>query len=294
MNLNSTRRTSTAPASSNRKMKALAILPLALISSFALAQTDDVNRINTGYQNLRQFPGIDLQVWGTEKTGGQTNNLGATIEWPWDETQSQPLQKIIVREYRNGGLVTKTVGDGTTLWSFNPLRNEYIAHNYGSYNGALPGDYRLDLLQHFNSLSKLPAIYAARFLREMYGSTDPAFRSWVPGATVTVLTDTSAPQNDPITNRTYAPAPNARDYVMYELNGQTKRSVVFERTQTNVSGFPSGWCISNVYVAEQDAVHTLDFALTPTALTETPPDSDFAFAPPIGSHAIEGSMINGK
>ena len=160
----------------------LAALCLAL-SVLTLAQSDDVARIQTAYQNLRQFPGVDLQVWGSEKLGSQTTDLGAIIEWPWNETAMQPLQKITMREYRNGAQVHRTVGDGTTLWSLNLLRNEYIAHNYGVYNGVQPGEYRLDLLQHFNSLSKVPANYAARLLREIYGDVDPAFRSWPPGAT---------------------------------------------------------------------------------------------------------------
>jgi len=285
---------SNTPTSNTQNMKAALAALLACASALTLAQTDDVNRINTAYGNLRQFPGIDLQVWGTQKIGGQNTDLGALIEWPWDEANPQPMQKITVREYRNGGLINKTVGDGTTLWSLNLLKNEYVAHNYGTYNGAEPDEYRLDLIQHFNALSHVPANYAARLLREMYGATDPAFRSWVPGATVTVVNDTGTPKTDPVTNRVYTPVPNSKDYVMYELSGPVNRSVVFERTMQTMPDGSQGWCLSDVYVGEASPSTSLDLDLTTTALTTAPSDSDFAFIPPIGAKPIEGSMLNGK
>jgi len=280
--------------SSKKEMKGLALLSLVLLARVTLAQIDDVARIETAYQSLRQFSGIELQGSGNELINSRATNLASDIEWPWDENATLPDQKISVREFRNGSQISKTIGDGTTLWSLNLLRNEYVAHNYGSYIGTEPSDYRLDLIQHFNVLSKVPANYSARLLREVYGGVSPAFRSWVPGATVTVLSTTSSPQTDPITGRTYTPTPT-KDYVMFELSGETNRSVVFERSNIALPDGSNNWCLANVYIAESASAgnYKLDLPLTPSPLTQAPPDSDFAFAPPISAKPIEGSMTNG-
>lgn len=268
----------------------------AALSTLAIAQTDDVARITDAYQNLRAFPGIDVQVTGTQTLAGGSTDLSSTIEWPWDETATTPQQKMSAREYRNGSEVARTVGDGTTLWSLNELKNEYVAHNYGSYSGAEPTQYRLDLLQHFNWGSRLPANYAARLLREVYGDGSPVFRSWAPRATVTVLVDGQPAQQDPITKRTYDPTPT-RDYVMYEVAGDTNRSVVFERDQATMPDGSQQWILGNVYIAESSGsgaeAKKLDVILGVTALNTTPPDADFGFTPPTGAKVLQGSELNG-
>lgn len=255
----------------------------------AFAQNDDVTRIQTAYENLRTFNGLEVQVSATQQIGQLSTSYTSDVYWYWGATASgQSIPKLISTEYRNGAATNQTVGDGSTLWLYNPARNEYLAHTY-SPNPANAGTAnRLDLLQHFNYESDAPVHYAARLLREIYGDDNALFRSWDPQSSVTVLTAGS--ENDPLTGQNYTPT-ETRDFVMYET--PNTRSTVFERSLVSTPDGTSEWVIRNVYIARRDKLagqdRLLEVQLTPTAQTTAPPSGTFSFKPPVGSKPLQGS-----
>jgi hypothetical protein len=276
-------------------VRTLAAISCAALAASVWAQSDDVVRIQAGYQNLRAFPALQLRVDASHQMGDTNTSLGADIQWESSQTASgKPIYKFDAHDFLNGREILRTVADGTTLWALDRSRNEYRAHNYGAYAAQTPADYRLDLLQHYNSFSRTPANYAARLLREIYGDDTANYRTWAAGATVTVLTAGQPSKTDAISGRVYNPSP-VMDYIIYELGSPVSRSVAFERTLTTMPDSTQQWVVSNVYLNETGKVksedRTLQVILTPTGLSSAPAPSAFQFAPPPGATPVEGSEV---
>jgi hypothetical protein len=143
---------------------------------------------------------------------------------------SKEVDQIEMLQYTNSTLVSRVVGDGDTLWTYDLAHKTYSAIRYGGYGATRPASYRLALLYAVDLAATREAAYVAHFLRDVYhtdgsGNLVPEYRSWMPS--VTTPTDLpQGPQVDPVNpNVTYDGTPTT-DFVLY--NGSPNRTIAFQ------------------------------------------------------------------
>jgi hypothetical protein len=259
----------------------------------AFAQSDDVLRIQAANQNLREFPAVQIQVDATRQNNQAQTNSTELIDWVWDPTGQTPnAAKIAATDYVNGSTVAQLVADGETLFNYLPNQRAYLAHHYAAASSTSASDYRMDLLQHFDSFSNMRGNYAARFLQEAFGADAAGYSPWGSGEMSEITTETGA-TIDPITGTSYTPTATT-DYVMYEITGKINHSVVLQRSSVALPDGTQGWVVSAIYVAESDMTDpsipkNLQVILTITPLATIPTDTVFSFVPPSGSKALQSS-----
>ncbi|HEY3779699.1 MAG TPA: hypothetical protein VGL56_01350 [Fimbriimonadaceae bacterium] len=267
------------------------------LSAAAFAQTDDVVKIQAAYQNMREFPAVQIQVDSIRQNNQKQTNSSEIIDWVWDPTeQTANSAKMAAADYVNGVQVAQLVADGETLFNYYPTQRSYLAHYYAATTNTAQSDYRMNLLQHFDSFSGLRGNYAARFLQEAYGADASIYSPWSSGE-MTEINTTTGPAIDPITGTSYTPSA-VMDYVTYEVTGTVNRSIVLQRTSTALPDGTEGYVITAIYVAEADNTDTsnpknLQVILSITPQVTAPTNTTFTFVPPSGSKALQSTGVVG-
>lgn len=253
-----------------------------LVAGQALAQADAL--VQNGLTWLRTQPSVWIRVDGVDDYI-QSHSFTTDTFWYQTVQPSGPLIKLESTEYRDGRLIRRIVGDGNTLWAFDPLRNEYSAKVYGSLTGGQNQNLLRDLLTGFGSHATGNLASSARLVRETYGGGAALFRPWVIGSQSWALMD---PQfmNDPIvgTKWTYRASP-ARQFAVYYVAGPPAKSLSFQFDQNSKSG---AWELTNVYGAESSTVAGKDrlvywhMTITPVL----PATANFEFVPPANARPV--------
>jgi hypothetical protein len=263
------------------------------VSAAAFAQTDDVIKIQAAYQNMREFPAVQIQVDAIRQKNQKQTTSSEIINWVWDPTeQTANAAKLAATDSINGTVSAQLVADGETIFNYLPNKRAYLAHYYAAANGTTASDYRMNLLQHFDSFSGMRGNYAARFLQEAFGADAATYSPWSNG-TMSEINMGTGGTTDPITGTSYTPSATT-DYVMYETTGTLNRSVVLQRTSTALPDGTQGYVVTAIYLAESDSADpsnpkNLQVIMSITPQTTVPTNTAFTFVPPSGSKALQST-----
>ena len=145
------------------------------------------SEISTAFSFLRAQSGIHLCLLGTNQTGLQSVLTRVDVYWESRIVNDQPVARLelIEQEQRYGSgmkITNRIVGDGTTLYQYDPAAHQYTAIQYGTINGPQPEGYTDNLLELFTSAPTRNGSYAQRMLREIVSSSASRYASWLPGA----------------------------------------------------------------------------------------------------------------
>ncbi len=241
-----------------------------------------------------------LELTGTETLGPRVNNLYSNAYFSWDPTAPNAFAKAEINDYVNNAHTRRIAADGTTIWAYSFPQNAYTSFRYGTYSGTPPTDFRINMFSELMRASEGPAVFLARLLRETYsgytndqsklGNTfDTAnYTTWLPGATVSVVTGGASMQDPVAKNRTYQSVPGGLDeFVVYTYAQRPQRSAAFHLTVNSTVG---GWNLSEVYYADEKYLNPstprlLDWKITVYTGT-LPSTTNFVFIPPAKARAI--------
>lgn len=274
---------------SNSQVKA-AFIGIALAAgaaAFAQVLSPGETRVNTAFSSMRSEASIWLRLTGTDTIGSTTANLLSDTFWTSGfDSFGQPFGKLECVETRNGMLEWRTVGDATTLWSYNALKNQYNATTYGTLSGgAQPTSYMQTLLQGFATHSKGTTIHIGRFLREVYAGGFALFRPWLIGSQERILIGGMTMQ-DPVlgSTRTYTSTPTTA-FVVFWVGNPATRSLAFELDDDPSS---TGVPIRNIFYADASQVggsaRLLEWRMA--VQRNAPSTGNFLFIPPTSSRAV--------
>lgn len=270
------------------KIHVMTLNRVSLVGFCCLAACQAFGQADTLVQNgltwLRSQPSLWVRVDGVDDYI-QGNTFSADTFWYQSFQTGGPTAKLESTEYRNGRLIRRIVGDGNTLWAYDPLRNEYSAKVYGSLTGNQNQNLLRDLLTGFSSHATGNLASSARLVRETYGGGAALFRSWLTGGQSWALAD---PQfmNDPVVGSkwVYRASP-VRQFAVYYLPGTPARSLSFQLDQNGKSG---AWELTNIYGADASSVAGKDrlvywhMTITPVL----PATANFEFVPPANARPI--------
>lgn len=225
---------------------------MALLPALVGAQSEAQRAVDEALGNLRSASSLWLRLDANETTGSNTRARAIHTFWARSfDPQGQMVAKAEMRDFDQGALATRLVGDGLTFWRHDVKANTYSAKRYGAYSGGVPPTYLQTLLQGLTSASEGHGTYLARLLKETYGSSGAHFSGWVPADLGPVLL-TSGSRNDPVfPSRTYTATPEREFAMFYAQLPGAERSLVFELDTS------SGRRLLAIYFAERDTVGRL-------------------------------------
>ncbi len=260
----------------------------AALAALACAQISTKEQaIQDAFASLRSADSLVLQLQGSDKQGSRNDSLDTTVFWSWDSALDK-FAKIDVWVNQNSARMARLCGDGITFWALDFRQNAYNSTRYGTYNAAPPTGFRSNLLQAVTNSSRGTTTWATRMLREIFSGTGAEYRTWLPGARITLLsTDPGADQLsmiDPVANRTYT-ASNTEKFIVYSYDTGLRRSAAFHFSRTDTA---SPYELTEVYVADQRTAGStsrlIDFSIqvNPALATTT----NYVFVPPTTARAI--------
>lgn len=214
---------------------------------------------------LASHPSVTMELVGTYTDDGQPTALYTTLTFSIETISDVPVVRLEMIESVGGSIVSRTVADGTRLWTYDAIRNTYRSSNYAgeSYTGKERD--RLFKLMALRSRDDLTLF--ARLLDETYGASAAqvatAWRPWRPNSTVGVSgTSVVCASGQPFNNQlTYLI--EAIQGGGYRLLGADyyEESLISERVRT------TQWQISIVSY-------------------DVPQEVSFEFVPPEGARAV--------
>lgn len=252
--------------------------PLCLVSclaaaGFAAAQLSGPElTIQGALATLRGNSALVFELTGTRQLARQSHIINTNVYWAVEADGARVLDKVEVSQWVDGEQVATIVGDGTTLWSYSFLKNEYSAVTYGTYAGPEPANYTNSLLNALESMSSGQSAYATRLLRQTYSGLAAGYVSWSPGNTPTE----SGGPNLKIVD--YAPTTSDDKKIDFQVSIDT-------------NGTPSLDQVSFDEAISQGALVrrlTWDLKVYPGTLLVAP--SGFKFNPPPGARPITGMI----
>jgi hypothetical protein len=270
------------------KVVAVALFAAAITSAFAQITAEEKS-ILSGFTSLRAEKEIMLELDGTDKFGAKTSVLYSNAFFNWDPLKPDSFAKVEVNDYLNGNHTHRIVGDGTTLWGYDFTKNAYTSFRYGAYSGTLAPDFRANMLQELTTNSRGTTVFMSRMLREVFSGDIAQYRTWFPGAQITLLTKTSSPpvMTDPVDqNRSYV-ADDLNLYVIYTYTPRTQRSSAFHFSRPDLN---SPWSLSEIYYADSQTagssvVRFVDWRIT-VHTGVLPLSTNYVFVPPTNARAI--------
>ena len=250
------------------------MVPLAAaIAACAVAGPgDDV--VAGALTQLRASSWFHLTLTGTQTLGSTQTALQTDLWWQCiGAGTSGAYCQIECSEWTDGRLTAQTVGDGTSLWAYNPVLNQYTVTTYGSFGGGvLPANYVHGAVEAFKATAKGATEYIAKLLCDTFGSPVAQFTPWMQPR---IAGETSTTDVQPT-------------YVAYEIGSPANRWIQF-----NVSQDTSGnWILGSIGLQD---VQTIGSSIQTTNWTatidtsKTPPVGIFNFTAPAGAKAIVGS-----
>lgn len=186
-NLSSMEHNTRMAPSNNVSMKRLAFFAL-VGCSIAVSHADDAvvakEWVIAGLNNLRSQSSIYIDLAGTQTVNGDTVNLKTTFLYKKDVDSSGKIyERLECLDYMGSTLAQRIVGDGTNLWSYDPINNTYTVTRYGSYGTlAANANYTRNLLQAFMSAAKGRSVYIARLMLDAKSGTSAIYTPWLPAS----------------------------------------------------------------------------------------------------------------
>ncbi|HEY0868541.1 MAG TPA: hypothetical protein VGE01_14250 [Fimbriimonas sp.] len=191
-------------------MRSLAIAICLLGIAHAQTTTRDVDaEITAAYGQLRANNNLFIELAGVRTLGTTTTELKTQAYWQTDTTVTPPVLRAEIWQYRNNELLSRTIGDGRTIWTYHNDSFTYSATPYGRWSQDPNPRYRADFIDLMTESAGEEASYIARLLREIFAGDNAAYRSWMPAVEPVNGTD------DPFD-------------VVYTLGDPKKREVVFD------------------------------------------------------------------
>ena len=222
--------------------------------------TTDESPILTSYQNLASNSKFVIESNGSEVYRGKTVAFKTIASWWMDSTTTPITAKLEIRLFQDDVQTLRIVGDGENLYSYDMVRKEYSASNYGGYGGR-PSDYRARLVKLANLSATGQARYVTQFLGDLVAIDTARYRSWIPGVPVTQLSEGS--HQDPVlTWRTYVATPTS-NFLMYDA--KPKRTIVVQ-IDTDPSGVQN---LASIFYNQVDQIsgrrRETDWSIVPYA-----------------------------
>jgi len=301
-------RASQRERSQRTNLKAIVIALVASIAAASFGQvssgpiqqypwlTAQEQGIESAFAQLRADNEVMLALNGTDQVGPKTTALYSNAFFQWDPLNPDSFAKAEINDYVNNAHLRRIVGDGTTLWSYDFLRNTYSTFIYGSYTGGQPSGFRSNMLEELSTSSQASTVYLARMLKEIFSGKAAIYTTWLPGATVTLVSKSSqtTSMKDPVdANRTYT-ADDTNFYVVYTYPSRPQRSAAFHFTLPDTT---KPWVLSEIFYADLQHLNPstprlLDWTIT--VYTDNFPETpNFVFVPPANSHSIANARGGG-
>ncbi len=235
---------------------AFALCALAAIGAAQTPQDDrSRERIRSAYEDIRTRGDFSLTLWGTDRGPGRTDNLRCYLYWRQPE-ESAP--KLEILSYRNDVLTQRIVGDGTTFWSHDLLRNQYSAFSYT----RSANDPMRKLLDLAGSTVRGPEAHGVRVLREIVGGLPTQWRAL------------------PV-----QPSEDAQGDITYQLGDPVRRWTFFDLEPLDFGGSR----LTSVKFYEATPVGNRKRELNLTLMSGTlEPDHPFTFKAPPGARSVRG------
>lgn len=217
---------------------------------------------------------VSVQIAGTETIDGEAVPIWLSASISIEVVDEVPMIYLEVLTYRNNELQYRLAGDGTYLWSYDPVKKEYSSAAYGSTSGTQPSNMRQRLFQIAAVRCRGASTFLIKLLQDAFGPPADTFgllsERWVPWmatANVTVNGSTILCESD-------APTPSELVYTLeadpdygYRLLGAD----FFRDLSTD----------SQSRIVEWTAQVFRD---------QLPDDVDFGFVPPPGSRAVAAAL----
>jgi hypothetical protein len=220
-------------------------------------------RIQASFELLREQPTVFFRLEGTERLGDKVSALVVDTFWHHGVQGSRPYANLRLQSYRDGVEQMRTVGDGTVLWQFDPVRNEYSSGTYGAYRGDQPADHMDVMLRMTGGAARGPVNYAARLLREVYAGDWALYRNWMPG---------------------YEPVASGSQ-ITYSVGTPVQRQIRFTLDQ-DTGELKSIYFYDRVMLAGK--WREVDWTLTVYPYGVVPAGWNFQFTPPRDARAVAG------
>lgn len=286
-------------------LKALALIALACLAAPGWTQIAKKEQpIQDALGWLRPKPDTLVRLVGYEKFPNRRVDLVSNAFFRWNPMSTGGVVQAEIQDYVNGAPARRLCADGRTVWSYSFAQNAYSASRYGAYGGPPPEGYRSTLMDRMTMDAEGNSAYLIRFLREIFAGDSAQYRTWFPGATVTlVMTDAVAltlgyqtlnygqPAKDPVSGRWYTPG-DQDFYVLYTFAYQPERSCAFHFIPPIDLGKP--WRIGEIYYADSQRAGNQVTRYTDWIATvysdphDFPVKTNFVFVPPTNATPIAG------
>jgi outer membrane lipoprotein-sorting protein len=246
---------------------------IAIVAAAAAADTgDDV--VTSALTSLRSSSWFHVTLNGTQTLGSTSNTFKTDLWWQCIGTGTRNAYcQVECTEWWNDKQTAQTVGDGTSMWAYDAVRNRYTVATYGAYGTvSLPANYVYAAVEAFKATSKGATEYLAKLLCDTFAASTVRLTPWmkprVAGETLQTDVETG--------------------YVAYEIGTPPYRWVQFNVSQ-NASG---NYVLGSIGLQDQTTIGSETQTTTWTATIDTsttPPSGIFNFTVPAGAKEITGS-----
>lgn len=167
-------------------MKATLIALLGLSTSGAWAQAATAKQqMGIAMQELSRCENLQLILEGTERTGNAEVKLDASLFLRNWIDGNRRMTQLDLQTYRSNQLQSRIAADGTSLWLWKPLKNEYGCLTYGSHEGFQPEKYVQNLFRLLDVEARGIAALPAKLISQAFkglgsGSLLPVDQIWTP------------------------------------------------------------------------------------------------------------------
>lgn len=240
------------------------ISSIALFAALLAPQTASPSDLGTAFGELKGHNVLQLTLSGTEMVSGNPHSIYAEGKW-YQENHSDGTKtlQLSVAVAKDGAWRGVWVADGTTLWYYDPVRNEYATRAYGTDSASNPTAYPEQLLGSLVNWSRLEGRFMARLFSDLQlSTTSSALHHWLPGSELGAFTDT----------------------VYLRLGNPVERQYLFNLDHISRA------LSSMQYYERRDFsstdIHEVNWTMTFTRLSSLPSSWSFSYQPPTGAVAI--------
>jgi hypothetical protein len=258
-------------------VKRIALLSLLVAAAFARGDVAET-QIRSAFTDLRSYPSFSVTLNGVDELGGKQKQIQTRLWWlSSSDAKGNAVRKLECTEWIDGILTSRTVADGTTMWSLDVARNRYTVATYGTYGGTMPTNYVRAVVMAFTSGAKGPTQYLARLLSDLFGTDGVQYTPWlkstVAGEQTEVLVGTGY-----VSYRFGNPVYKWMRYTLYPDEYGNFRLYSFDLRDAGKVG---------------DKARAIWWLATVDTVTP-PPAGTFTFTPPAGSQAVVKARTGAK
>lgn len=264
-----------------------------MVGASAFGQISENEQVIQGaLAQLRAKPEIMVELVGFEKLGTRTTSLYSNAFFKWDPLQKNGISKAEINDFVDSQHSKRIVADGTILWSYDFGRNTYSTYKYGAFNGPLPENSRADMLNELTTSAQGPSVFVSRLLRETFAGDNAQYRTWMPGAQISVVTTGSV--KDPVNPDRVYYAGDFDNYVIYWYGTRLKRSAAFHLTR---KAQDQPWQLAEIYYSDVEPLpgsrsRWVDWGIS-VHTDALPASTNYVFVPPATARAIANPRSTG-